>query len=252
MSSSMLAQALLDYGSDSDENIADPLPIKNSASSESDKIMHEDENSSTTENVLLESISENTLAIVESTPPPEIPDDTKSNPLRFVNEIPSPVKVKVNQYLIDTINSQLEAKRKQGFDLTEKIRSNKDFHNPYILKKVVEFFAIDEIGSNYPKEVFDPHSYAEEDFEESIRRRNSTPKPSVATAPTGAGLGGQQLSMMASAAGMPSGLLQNQQLSQAILALQQRGIPIGSMPPTLIQKPPPQDNEMERKRNRWA
>jgi hypothetical protein len=80
---------------------------------------YEDKNSSATENVLLESITEKTLATVESTAPPNIRDDTKSNPLRFVNEIPSPVKVKVNQYLIDTINSQLEAKRKQGFDLTE-------------------------------------------------------------------------------------------------------------------------------------
>ena len=36
----MLAKALLDYGSDSDENIADPLPIKDTANSESDKIMY--------------------------------------------------------------------------------------------------------------------------------------------------------------------------------------------------------------------
>ena len=30
---------------------------------------------------------------------------------------------------------------------------------------------IDEISSNYPKEIYDPHGYTEFDFEESIRRR---------------------------------------------------------------------------------
>lgn len=91
------------------------------------EIRHEAVNPPAAQSLSLEPISENTSGNIErkeSTPPPddEIQDDmNKSNPLRFINEIPSPVKTKVNQYLIDTINSQLEAKRKQGFDLTEVI-----------------------------------------------------------------------------------------------------------------------------------
>lgn len=60
---------------------------------------------------------------------------------------------------------------------------------------------------------------------------------------------------------LASGLLQNQQLSQAILALQQRGIAIGNVQQLLQQQqqqqPQPRaednrENEKERKRNRWA
>jgi hypothetical protein len=38
----------------------------------------------------------------------------------------------------------------------QSIRSNKEFGNPYILNKVVEHFNIDQFGTNFPKEVFDP------------------------------------------------------------------------------------------------
>ena len=58
---------------------------------------------------------------------------------------------------------------------------------------------------------------------------------------------------------LASGLLQNQQLSQAILALQQRGIAIGNVQQQQQQQQQPQpraednrENEKERKRNRWA
>ena len=61
---------------------------------------------------------------------------------------------------------------------------------------------------------------------------------------------------------LASGLLQNQQLSQAILALQQRGIAIGNVQQLQQQQqqqqqPQPRaednrENEKERKRNRWA
>jgi HCNGP-like protein len=43
----------------------------------------------------------------------------------------------------------------------QNIRSNKNFGNPYIFGKAVEHFQIDEIGSNYPTDIFDPHGYQE-------------------------------------------------------------------------------------------
>jgi len=39
------------------------------------------------------------------------------------------------------------------------------------LQKMIAEHKIDEISSNYPKEMYDPHGYTEFDFEESIRRR---------------------------------------------------------------------------------
>ena len=39
------------------------------------------------------------------------------------------------------------------------------------LQKMIAEHKINEISSNYPKEMYDPHGYTEFDFEESIRRR---------------------------------------------------------------------------------
>jgi hypothetical protein len=36
-------------------------------------------------------------------------------------------------------------KIKSSFDLTESIRGNKEFGNPYILKKTIDYFGIDEV-----------------------------------------------------------------------------------------------------------
>lgn len=58
-----------------------------------------------------------------------------------------------------------------GLDVTMELRKIKQFSNPYILTKVVTQLGIDEIGSNYPMLVFDPHGYGENDFEDQIKRR---------------------------------------------------------------------------------
>lgn len=43
-----------------------------------------------------------------------------------------------------------------NFVLVQSIRRNKEFGNPHILDKVVEHFHIDQFGSNFRKDVFDP------------------------------------------------------------------------------------------------
>lgn len=37
--------------------------------------------------------------------------------------------------------------------------NNKDFGNPSLLNNITDYFKIDEIGSNYPKPIFNPHEY---------------------------------------------------------------------------------------------
>ena len=73
--------------------------------------------------------------------------------------------------VVEKIKHYMSLKEEQGFDLTDSIRSKKNFGNPYIFNIAVEHFKIDEIGSNYPSELFDPHGYTESDFESAIRKR---------------------------------------------------------------------------------
>lgn len=60
-----------------------------------------------------------------------------------------------------------------SLDLTNSLRSNKLFQNPCILTKAVIELGIDEVGSNYPQELFHPHGYEEGDFEDRVKSRYS-------------------------------------------------------------------------------
>ena len=55
----------------------------------------------------------------------------------------------------------------RGLDPTEEIRKNRDFHNPMLLEKIVRYFDIDDIASQFPRHIFDP---------EAIANRRSTDK----------------------------------------------------------------------------
>mmetsp|Transcript_29826 Transcript_29826/g.28522 ORF Transcript_29826/g.28522 Transcript_29826/m.28522 type:complete len:287 (+) Transcript_29826:158-1018(+) len=90
-----------------------------------------------------------------------------------LKELPLPSNKSPNPKTVDKISEYLELKEINGFNLTENIRGNKNFGNPYIFGKAVEHFQIDEIGSNYPQALFDPHGYREIDFEANIKKRYS-------------------------------------------------------------------------------
>ena len=48
----------------------------------------------------------------------------------------------------------------RGLDPTEEIRRNRDFHNPMLLEKIVRYFDIDDIASQFPRHIFDPEAIA--------------------------------------------------------------------------------------------
>ena len=78
-----------------------------------------------------------------------------------LDKLPLPVSAEVNGETVMKIKDYLDAKIHDGYDLTQTIRSKKDFGNPYILTTIVDSLKIDEIGSNYPTHIFDPHGYQE-------------------------------------------------------------------------------------------
>jgi len=46
-----------------------------------------------------------------------------------------------------------------------------EYANPLILDKITSYYDLDEIGSNYPKEVYNPHGKDPSDFYEEIAKR---------------------------------------------------------------------------------
>eukprot|EP00931_Biecheleriopsis_adriatica_P006907 TRINITY_DN108251_c0_g1_i1.p1 TRINITY_DN108251_c0_g1~~TRINITY_DN108251_c0_g1_i1.p1 ORF type:complete len:232 (-),score=46.11 TRINITY_DN108251_c0_g1_i1:41-703(-) len=51
--------------------------------------------------------------------------------------------------------------RKRGKSIRDHIQASRDWSNPYILERVVKVFELEQYGSNFPKEIFDPSRVAE-------------------------------------------------------------------------------------------
>eukprot|EP00933_Yihiella_yeosuensis_P037306 TRINITY_DN3120_c0_g3_i1.p1 TRINITY_DN3120_c0_g3~~TRINITY_DN3120_c0_g3_i1.p1 ORF type:complete len:206 (+),score=51.78 TRINITY_DN3120_c0_g3_i1:133-750(+) len=51
--------------------------------------------------------------------------------------------------------------RKRGKSIRDHIQGSRDWSNPYILERVVKVFELNQYGSNFPKDIFDPSRIAE-------------------------------------------------------------------------------------------
>ncbi|XP_058770301.1 uncharacterized protein LOC131643947 isoform X1 [Vicia villosa] len=92
--------------------------------------------------------------------------------------LPPPPKVKCSEELQRKINKFLEYK-KAGKSFNAEVRNRKDYRNPDFLLHAVRYQDIDQIGSCFSKDVFDPHGYDSSDFYDQIEadmRRESDRK----------------------------------------------------------------------------
>ncbi|GFT75206.1 SAP30-binding protein [Nephila pilipes] len=67
--------------------------------------------------------------------------------------------------------SDLYEKKKEGKDMNASIQRRKDFRNPSIYEKLIQFCNIDEQGTNYPPEIYDTHCWGAESFYEELAKR---------------------------------------------------------------------------------
>ena len=70
----------------------------------------------------------------------------------------------------------------RGLDPTEEIRKNRDFHNPMLLEKIVRYFDIDDIASQFPKHLFDPEAIANRRSKDK-KKSQSSPRAAAEAAP---------------------------------------------------------------------
>ena len=69
--------------------------------------------------------------------------------------------------LQEKINKFLSYKR-HGKSFNAEVRNRKDYRNPDFLLHAVRYQDIDQIGSCFGKDVFDPHGYDKSDFYDEI------------------------------------------------------------------------------------
>lgn len=91
-------------------------------------------------------------------------DSEENEPLE---EDPPPKRLKVDPSVLPPeppgsadpeLAKRLIEWRSKGSNPSQHIRQNREFANPQILQKIVEYFAIDDIASCYPKHLFDPQA----------------------------------------------------------------------------------------------
>ncbi|KAI9120938.1 hypothetical protein K1719_007971 [Acacia pycnantha] len=81
--------------------------------------------------------------------------------------LPPPSKAQCSQELQRKINKFLHYK-KAGKSFNAEVRNRKDYRNPDFLLHAVRYQGIDQIGSCFSRDVFDPHGYDPSDFYDQI------------------------------------------------------------------------------------
>ncbi|KAL9546877.1 hypothetical protein MBANPS3_006440 [Mucor bainieri] len=128
--------------------------------------------------------------------------------------------------------------RASGHRLNDHLQHNKAFRNPRIYTKLVEFTEVDEIGSNFDKQDFDPHGFPADMYIDGIletQRKLAEEKAAQQQNRTSVNFVPQQ---------QPT-----QQQSAAMAQAMATAAKVASR----IAKPPSQDNVAvpEKRRNKW-
>lgn len=86
-------------------------------------------------------------------------------------ELPPEPKSKPDPKLQDIVSNILQkSKRNPDFDLNKYILARKDFRNPSIYDKLIQFCELNELGTNFPPEIFDVSIYGPESFYEELTK----------------------------------------------------------------------------------
>eukprot|EP00262_Sarcandra_glabra_P021906 TRINITY_DN9444_c0_g3_i2.p1 TRINITY_DN9444_c0_g3~~TRINITY_DN9444_c0_g3_i2.p1 ORF type:complete len:451 (+),score=105.10 TRINITY_DN9444_c0_g3_i2:51-1355(+) len=83
------------------------------------------------------------------------------------NFLPPPPMTKCSEELQEKINKFLAYKR-AGKSFNCDLRNRKDYRNPDFLQHAVRYQDIDQIGTCFSKDVFDPHGYDKSDYYDEI------------------------------------------------------------------------------------
>ncbi|XP_047313106.1 uncharacterized protein LOC124916435 [Impatiens glandulifera] len=92
-------------------------------------------------------------------------DQAEVDPLNTF--LPPPPPTKCSEELQKRINKFLDLKR-GGKSYNAEVRNKKEYRNPDFLVHAVTYQDIDQIGSCFSKDVFDPHGYDKSDFYDEI------------------------------------------------------------------------------------
>ncbi|XP_030849282.1 SAP30-binding protein [Strongylocentrotus purpuratus] len=68
------------------------------------------------------------------------------------------------------LQEKISSYYKKNLNLNQIIQRRKDFRNPSIYEKMINFLGVDELGTNYPKDMYDPYSWKESSYYEALAK----------------------------------------------------------------------------------
>uniref|UniRef100_A0A336KB27 CSON004348 protein n=1 Tax=Culicoides sonorensis TaxID=179676 RepID=A0A336KB27_CULSO len=84
--------------------------------------------------------------------------------------LPPEPKSKCPQELQEKITKSYEKMKTNNLDMNKIIQERKEFRNPSIYEKLIQFCDINELGTNYPPEIYDPSHFGKESYYEELAR----------------------------------------------------------------------------------
>ncbi|OQR76138.1 SAP30-binding protein-like [Tropilaelaps mercedesae] len=91
-----------------------------------------------------------------------------SEPVTLPPEPPGKCSAQLQSRIADLLE-----KSRRGANLVDNIQRKKTFRNPSIYEKLIVHCDIDELGSNFPPNVFDPHGFAKESYYEELSKKQT-------------------------------------------------------------------------------
>lgn len=78
------------------------------------------------------------------------------------------------QRVTKKIATSYEKVKTRTLDMNKIIQERKEFRNPSIYEKLISFCDINECGTNYPPEIYDPSTFGKESFYEELAKVQKT------------------------------------------------------------------------------
>lgn len=123
---------------------------------------HDDTIISDDDGVVVERMETNEAENLGPPEPEPISDDGIQLPPEPVGKCPAELQEKI-QRLYEKMNNN-------GLDMNYVIQQRKDFRNPSIYEKLIQFCGINELGTNYPPHMYDPLRWGKESFYEDLAK----------------------------------------------------------------------------------
>lgn len=97
-------------------------------------------------------------------------EDDKVKETNYGVKLPPAPTGKCPAHLQEKVIRFLNEVRRGNKDYNVMIQNNKEFRNPGIYEKLIDLLQLDEMGSNYPLDMFDPHCWGKESYYDELAR----------------------------------------------------------------------------------